>query len=391
MRILYAGSVDLSANRGDTWHFINLAEALSSQGHQLDIVAFNKLAHPFTHNLNIYPIRRSTTPKIYLLINDLKLLRMINFLSDQFPYDIFYQRGIPYANRILSTRGVPAFLEVNGIRIDELRLRGQTFLGLQLQNIREIATIAHASHYICVTQGILNRLVELYRVDDAKCTVISNAANTNHFIPLPQKQCQQLLGLPSGKFHIGFVGTFQPWVDFDTLFTALRLLIDQDVPVYCSLVGDGKIESILRKQTQYLGISDIVNFAGRQSHQIIPQWLGAFDVCIAPFKKARNLDIGLSPLKLFEYMACERPVLAPILPGIVEPVETAKAGILYPIEEPKSLAKEILWLYENPSARQSMGKGGREYVLTNHNWSIVAKKIEKLFQYTRNNYKMARG
>jgi glycosyltransferase involved in cell wall biosynthesis len=123
-----------------------------------------------------------------------------------------------------------------------------------------------------------------------------------------------------------------------------------------------------------------VLFAGRQDQTDIPKWLSAFDAGIAPFKKARNETIGLSPLKLFEYMACERPIIATTLPGIIEPVEAAQSGRLYSIEDPGSMAQQFLWLYQNPDLRILMGKRGREYILKHHSWAVVAEKVEQIMR-----------
>lgn len=379
MNILFAGTIDFSTQRGDTLHFLHLANALRLRGHLLDVVGWNTASGPLADGLTVYSTKRSMKKGGATLLNDIKLLWKVLRLS-KFHYDIFYQRGIPLANRVLRTRGIPSILEVNGDRLDELRLRGFNSIRLASHRLREMEIIKYADHYICVTEGIRAQIIEQYHVDEKKCTVIPNAADTDLFRPLPQDQCQQILGLAQDMFHIGFVGTFQPWVDFDSLFTSLQILRNLGVPVYCTLVGDGSLESELRQQVLKRGLSDIVRFTGRQNHQDIPKWMGAFDVGIAPFIRARNETIGLSPLKLFEYMACERPVVAPTLPGIIEPVEAAQAGRLYLIEDQESLAHQLSWLYQNPTLKVQMGKKGRAYVLKHHSWANVAEKIEKIMQ-----------
>ncbi len=377
LRILYAGTVDLAAHRGDTLRFLHLANAICDRGHHMDIVGLNRSVHPQHPGATIFSVPRSMV-KGSTLMNDIRLLREVYLLSAQSHYDAFYQCGIPLANRMMHARGVPAILEVNGSRMDELRLRGFSPLRLKIHQSREIQTIKFASHYVCITEGIRDLLVEQYHVDAHKCTVLPNATDTDLFQLMPQVHCQETLQLPADKFHIGFVGVFQPWIDFKTLFEALCILRDQGIPVCCSLVGDGHVESQLRQLALNLGVSDIVHFAGRQLHQNIPQWINAFDVCLAPFIKTRNEAIGLSPLKLFEYMSCERPVLASSLSGIAEPITTTQAGRLYEPENSEAMARELIWFYRNPGLRESMGRQGRAYVLKNHSWSVIAEKIETL-------------
>jgi len=382
LRILYAGTVDLAAHRGDTLRFLHLANALCNLGHRMDIVGLNEPAHAIHPAASIFSLPRSMV-KGSTLINDIRLIWKLFLLTAQSHYDVFYQCGIPLANRMMHARKIPAILEINGSRLDELHLRGFSPFRLKVHQLRETETLKFASHYICITEGIRDKVVDQYQVKRWRCTVIPNAADTGLFHPLPQGQCQELLHLPSGKFHLGFVGVFQPWIDFKTLFEAVSILRNQGIPVYLSLVGDGSIEPQLRQMSQSLGLCDIVRFAGKQLHQNIPQWINAFDVCVAPFVKSRNEAIGLSPLKLFEYMACERPLLATSLAGISDAVIASQAGRLYEPENVASMAQELLWIFQNPNLGGSMGKRGRAYVLKNHSWSVVAEKIEKIIQQVR--------
>lgn len=97
------------------------------------------------------------------------------------------------------------------------------------------------------------------------------------------------------------------------------------------------------------------------------------DVCLIPFKRGAISKSAL-PLKLFEYMACERPVISTRLPGI-----EAVAGdrVLY-AESVEQYKEKILYLYENERFRRAMGSTGRAFVEKNYDWAKIAGMIERL-------------
>ena len=381
MKILYAGAIDLDVNKGDTVHFLHLARALQSRGHEVVVVAHGRPVCGSADGLKVYSVPKASTSRAILnrFLDDGSLLLTLVRLTLSIPFDVLYQRGIPLINswsRLL--RRLPSIVEVNGIYADELSMRGVRGWKLQLYRHREMQIIKNAHRLICITGGIRDQLASRYTVPYDQCIVLSNAADTEVFRPLSKTKCRQQVGLASERYHIGFVGTLQPWIDFDSLLEAIQTLCRRPVPLYCTLVGDGVRKQELQQQIENRQLTNCVQLVGRVPHDVVPYWVGAFDVCVAPFTRARNELIGLSPLKLFEYMACGRPVVATALPGIIEPVETAQAGLLYGVEDANMLADRLLTLYRDVGLREAMGARGREYAVKHHSWDSVAERTEAI-------------
>ena len=99
------------------------------------------------------------------------------------------------------------------------------------------------------------------------------------------------------------------------------------------------------------------------------------DICVAPFIKRRNAKIGLSALKTYEYLACGKPIVASSIPGVKDLIEFSGGGITVNPENPGELATAILELIPNESTRAILGEKGRKYVVENHSWNSVARKI----------------
>jgi glycosyltransferase involved in cell wall biosynthesis len=127
-----------------------------------------------------------------------------------------------------------------------------------------------------------------------------------------------------------------------------------------------------------LGLSDKFTFTGRLPYEQVPLYINAADVCVAPFIKERNSKIGLSALKTYEYLACGKPIVASSIPGVQDLIESSGGGIPVTPEDPEKLAAAIVRLLSDEKARAAMGKKGRRYVVENHSWDGVARKVLKI-------------
>lgn len=98
------------------------------------------------------------------------------------------------------------------------------------------------------------------------------------------------------------------------------------------------------------------------------------------------MQFGLSPLKLCEYLACGKPVIASRISGL-EVLEEENCGFLVNPEDPQALAIRIIELLRNPELRHKMGENGRKYVVENRSWESVAKKVAQVCEDAVQEYK----
>ena len=113
-------------------------------------------------------------------------------------------------------------------------------------------------------------------------------------------------------------------------------------------------------------------------HSDVPLWIGATDVCLTPLLSDIGEYYAGSPLKLFEYMACERAVVGADLPGIREHIEPHSSGLLYPAGDSESLMIQIKRLHQDKILRQRIASNGLSYILEYRTWEKVAIQIEEL-------------
>jgi glycosyltransferase involved in cell wall biosynthesis len=120
-------------------------------------------------------------------------------------------------------------------------------------------------------------------------------------------------------------------------------------------------------------------FTGMQRHHDIPFFINVADICVAPFIFERNRKTGVSPVKVFEYMACGKPVVASRIEGL-EFIESEGAGWLIEPGDVKSLEEALLDLVMDGKKREDMGRKGLQIASKRFTWDSKALNIEKILK-----------
>lgn len=142
-----------------------------------------------------------------------------------------------------------------------------------------------------------------------------NAVDAEKFqTDMTQREAREKLALPLDKKIILYTGSLFDWKGVDTLLD-VHSLLDEGEVIYFVGGTDDDIERF-RKRVQEQNIKNII-IAGRKPHDEIPLWVTAADVLVLPnTAKDKASKYETSPVKLFEYMASGRPVVASDLPSI---------------------------------------------------------------------------
>ncbi|MDD2338907.1 MAG: glycosyltransferase family 4 protein [Methanosarcina sp.] len=316
-------------------------------------------------------------------------------------FDVLYTRNPNFgflAGLFCKTRCKKIIYELNGIPEDEKNLfrtkykRDKSSEPEKKSNFPNPYFSAHArlklfilkkalefsDRIIAVTPGIKTSLEKAYNIPGEKIVVVSNGANTSLFKPLEQEACRKTLGLDLEFPYVCFVGNLAPWQGVEYLVQAAPSILSRFPECRFLIVGDGVMKYDLLELCLELGVEDRFIFTGVVAYDRVPLYINASDICTAPFIFARNSKIGLSPLKLYEYMACGKPVIASGISGVSNVLEASGGGIHVPPENPAALAEGILKLLENPELRVKLGSKGLNYVTENYSWYSVAKKVNEV-------------
>jgi len=309
----------------------------------------------------------------------LSLLGFTRSLLRRGKIDIIYTRhelfdGTYILSRLFRT---PLIKEVNGLTTDEMkvsRARHTKYFPLGIIDRVERFTLPKADRIIVVTSELKEALHHDYNISRDKIIVIENGANTELFKPIDANKAKEELNLDKSSNYICFVGSFERWQGIEYLINTIPYILEECPLTRLLIVGDGRIKKELIELAEQLGVSDKVIFTGMVPYEKVSLYVNASDVCVVPKKPLKS---GYSPLKLCEYMACEKPVVATKTNGF-EVLEEHDAGLLINPEDPKEFTNTIVKLLQNKGLRKQMGGNGRKYVVENQSWESVARKVAEV-------------
>jgi glycosyltransferase involved in cell wall biosynthesis len=115
--------------------------------------------------------------------------------------------------------------------------------------------------------------------------------------------------------------------------------------------------------------------AGHVPPERVPVYLSAFDVCAMPHPWTEHFAYHTSPIKLFEYMASRRAIVASDLPGWADVVQDGESALLLPPGDADVLAVAIKRLHDDPALRERLAANAYTRVMTDYTWDARARAI----------------
>jgi glycosyltransferase involved in cell wall biosynthesis len=382
LRILYAGFVDISGNKGDAVHARELVANLRKLGNRVIVVAHSssRRSDPDFYNTGAY--ERSRTMLSRLLMFLVSYLRAAGTLLVLCPRcDVLYMRsyfscGLAFVPKLLYSKRV--VWEVNGIGTQELAQKHGPHVVLALPLIRILKLIAAltADRIVPVSPTIMDYLIG-QGARASKMVLIRNGVNVEIFArAVGESEIEKekrALGIPSSIPVLCYVGALRPWQGLDTVLAAAPLVREGFGEVRFLIVGGGEGLKVLMEEVRAKGLLSAFTITGSVPYEKVPLMLAMSDICLAPFVKGR----AASPMKVFEYMAAGKPFVCSRLAGL-EFIEEKHLGTLVAPGEPGELASAIISLLRNPASAADVALRAQDYAIRNCAWSAVARKVMSL-------------
>ena len=234
--------------------------------------------------------------------------------------------------------------------------------------------IRHSDCVLALTPIFASRAT---RLGAPKVAVIPNGVNTQLMHPnIESRQLRCELGLNNEKIIL-FVGTLTKHVALDQFLLFFSQMPRDNIKLV--IVGDDITTSGLEMQKakeicRIKSIENSVIFVGMQPIHRVPIFISMADVCISPFPPSAFSKFNIA-MKVFEYMACGKPVVSFKLEGTLSLVPPHSGGVLY-VETYEEMCSVIFQLLKEPEECLKIGKKGRQLIARFFSWESVAGTLE---------------
>lgn len=377
LHILYATEIDLRTSGGNITHVRQVVAELEALNCRVTLVCPKvRTSHPMPGRLVMIP----GLPFRFLWFMTYEaLLFFYGFFSHRKNrYDLVYVRSELYtlgAAAFAKIKGLPFVVEFNGDKPREMRLRDKSERAIGLVRWIESMLCRWADVIVVSAPQLVDKLARQNDQTGDKIRYVPNGADARLFKPESPSRLREKTDYPArtDQTVVGFIGRLLAWQGLPQLIDAADLLKER-TDIHFIVVGEGPLYADLAQQIRRHELEDHITLVGHVPHKTIPQWINSFDLCVIP----RGPDIIGMPVKLFEYMACAKPVIASRLPGF-DILESEDAGILVEPANPKALMEAILQLAAEPTRRARFGANGRALFLQRFTWQATARQLHDLF------------
>jgi len=352
MKILYHHRI--ASKDGQYVHIEELITALKAQGHEIIMAEPQAIeSKSFGNSSSSVALIRKFLPGFlhefieftYALFDYYKLAPLVakhkpDMIYER--YNLFFPSGIWAKKRFK----VPLVLEVNAPLYEERKKHN----GIQLDWLAkwtERYCWTQADYVLPVTQVLADKVIAVGASVD-KITVIPNGINQERFGTVIDSSDVVERYQLQNKLVLGFTGFVRDWHRLDKVVQAIA--DNQDANWHLLLVGDGPVRAEIEAQAQALGISDRVSITGIIDRNEVARYVATFDIALQP-----DVVAYASPLKLFEYMALGKAIIAPNRANIREILTDGEDALLFDPEAESAFTEQLATLCFDSQLRTQLG------------------------------------
>jgi glycosyltransferase involved in cell wall biosynthesis len=275
----------------------------------------------------------------------------------EFKPDFIYERYSLYTScgvQVARRAGIPLILEINApLSIEQEKAGKLTFWRRARRTEAWIAS--HASRAITVSTPMKEIFVDM-GVPADNIEVISNGVDPDQFHGRDTSAAVKAKYGLERKQILGFVGWIREWHGLIELAEAMGTW--SDLPdVHLLIVGDGPARPALESAAVRAGVRHRLHVTGPVQRADMPDHIAAFDVALQPAATPYA-----SPMKVFEYLAMGKPVVACRQPNLEEILTEGENALLFGPGDPKDLERAVREILNDEPRRKRMGKKARQTI-----------------------------
>ncbi len=370
MRIAYFladHGIPVFGSKGASVHVRSLCQAWSDLGHEVVLFCTKrgneppdcayevcKIATPAPETVTVDendPLAHRRLKEQRYLESAETMARTFARRHAQTPFDAIYERYSLWSAagvRAAREAGLPGIIEVNAPLLLEQRRYRQLALDEQAEAV-ERENFANASAIVTVSRAVA-RYVTAQGGHAEKIQVLPNGVDPERFhrditpAPLPEAE---------GRTVIAFAGSLKAWHGVEILLDAFRELNRRVTGAHLLIIGDGPLRQWIEGYIHGAALADRVTLTGWRDHDEVASLLAAADIAVAPYPELE--DFYFSPLKLFEYLAMGKAIVASRIGQIEDLLDAGEHALLTPPGDTLALADALERLVVDESLRRQLG------------------------------------
>lgn len=285
-------------------------------------------------------------------------------------HDLFPGPGRRLADKL----GVPLVTSVEAAAVWEAKKWGvhRPIWGNWLERKYEAKSLQESDLVSCVSEEVRQKVIDL-GIAASKVIVSHNRVDSTVFHPgIVGAEIRNELGL-NGKTVLGWTGSFRNFHGLPTVVRAFKKVNKNHPDTVLLLVGEGSEYDRIKALAKELGVEDKVVMPGKKAFVQIPDYVASFDIALVSAQSAEGFHY--SPLKLREYLALGKPIIAPKAGNLPELFEDGKDLLLYDTGDEDHLANQMLRLVSNTEMRKDFSENAMRLFEIEGTWIHELKKV----------------
>ncbi len=237
--------------------------------------------------------------------------------------------------------------------------------------------VSSVGSVIAVTPRLREDLIRMRGADPARTIVAHDGIRRARFDQMRDRAAaRQQIGWSQQAFIVGYVGRLQTLGMDKGVGMLVDALAAVDGVCLALVGGPDDMADSLRNRWRELGMPpERFLYTGHVPPDEVPLYLSAFDVCALPLPAETHFAQYASPMKLFEYMAAGRAIVASDLPSWSDVVTDRETALLLPPNDVAAWSEAIYSLRRDEVLRAELGRRARERALEHYAWDVRAERI----------------
>jgi glycosyltransferase involved in cell wall biosynthesis len=379
MKVFYLARINTATEDASTRHVFEFCRQFARMGHEVVLFVPNlggKRELPGVQFVHVPVIFKKSAVTFFSFY--LSLFFILSFHCLKSRPDVLYTRLQTMEWMAALLKYVFRFkyvVEVNGLAPVEMKINAVSGGWIAFVTFMERIIYKLSDQVVVPSVLIRDYLYRNYGVQEDSVLVVSNGANPEFSRPMDKTECRNQLGLPPDGNYLVFVGSLKKWHGIDRLVPLMPALVEDHPGLYLLIVGDGEKREGLKQWIDEKRMGRNIILAGRVPFEKVPVYINAGDICLAPYFEEGLNETGISPLKIFEYMACGRPVITNPVGGLDTLFREYEIGVMVHSMNPQDWEAPIKNLLGDPEKMKILGDNGYRAVQTHFNWEVICKNI----------------